>query len=69
MTTVYMPVQEHLIGTLDDYEFAYSASGGRFTDRREALEWGLEHYNSDDFRIATLVRGRLAAIGWGEVAA
>ena len=65
MTTTYMPVSMHVYSDGDDFDIVYSSSERQFTDRTEALTWGVEHYGSDDFRIATLTDGRLSAVGWG----
>lgn len=66
MTTVYIPVSCGLVGTLDDCTLVHEDSGRDFPTRAEALLWGYDYYGHDDFRIATVVDGRLTAIGWGD---
>lgn len=65
MTTTYLPVTCQLVGTVEDWTVAYSPLHREFTDRAEAFAWGIEELGHDDFRLATLVDGKLAAIGWG----
>jgi hypothetical protein len=62
----YMPVTGHLVGNLDEFDIVYTGLGCTFTSRSAAIAWGIDKLNHDDFRIATLVDGRLAAIGWGQ---
>lgn len=63
MTTLYIPVTVGLVGSLDDCTAVHEDSGRDFTDRGEALSWGMDYFGHDDFRIATVVDGRLTAIG------
>jgi hypothetical protein len=64
MTTRYIPVTVGLVGTLDDFTTVHEDSGRDFTDRTDALRWGMDFYGHDDFRIATVTDGRLTAIGY-----
>lgn len=66
MITAYMPVTCRIVGNLDEYDIVHTGLGRTFTDRGEAIAWGMDELDHDDFRIATLVGGRLAAIGWGD---
>jgi hypothetical protein len=65
VTTLYIPVTVGLVGTLDDCHTVHEDSGRDFTDRTEAMRWGMDYYGHDDFRIATVTDGRLTAIGFG----
>lgn len=65
MTTTFMPVRLH-VSYSDEHGYAdfYTSMGQTFTDRAKAIRWGFAELNHDDFRIATLVNGRLSAIGF-----
>lgn len=65
-TPLYLPVTCQLIGSLDDWECWHTSLGRSFTDRAEAIAWGIDELDHDDFRIATLIDGKLAAIGSGD---
>jgi len=66
MTTQYLVVQHQISGTLDNYWSDYTDPlGRRFDDRDEAIRAGIDYFDHDDFNIATLVDGKLAAFGWG----
>lgn len=58
-----MPVTCRIVGNLDAYDIVHTSLGRTFTDRAEALAWGMDELDHDDFRIATLHDGRLAAVG------
>lgn len=62
---LFMPVTCSILGNLEDWECVHASIGRSFADRAEAIAWGVEALGHDDFRIATLVEGRLSAIGWG----
>lgn len=65
MITTYMPVTCNLVGNLDQYVCVHSDLGRSFENRWDAISWGVDELGHDDFRIATITDGRLAAIGWG----
>ncbi len=65
MTTTYLPVTCQIVGNLDNFEHSYSLLGCEFSNRWDASSWGIDELGHDDFNIATLVDGELAAIGWG----
>lgn len=65
MTTTYMPVACQLVGDLENWSTSYMSLGITCTDRADAVSCGIEELGHDAFRIATLIDGRLAAIGWG----
>ena len=65
MATEYLPVRCEIVGNPGRWEDVHTSLGRTFTDRQEAIDWGIAELDHDDFRIATLVDGKLAAIGWG----
>jgi hypothetical protein len=64
VTTTFMPVVARRFGDASSFETVhFRISDHAFDDRAAAVSYGLGCLNHDDFRIATLVDGRLAAIG------
>lgn len=62
---LFMPIRLHIYYDGVVWDDSYSSSGRLFSDRQMAIDFGIELYRSDDFRIATLIDGRLAAVGCG----
>jgi hypothetical protein len=63
--TEFMPVRLQIFyNDRDGFTAGRSPLGPTFTDREQAIAWAAETLNTDDFQIATLHNGRLAAIGF-----
>lgn len=65
--TTYLVVTQQLYGHPDDHQTVYGTPPvPTFTTRDQANRAGTAHLGHDDFNIATLIDGRLAAFGHGD---
>jgi hypothetical protein len=60
-----MVVQLHIVGTSGDWHDEHTSDSVEHPTRDAAWRAGWADLDHDDFRIATLRDGKLAAIGWG----
>jgi hypothetical protein len=67
MAVTYLPMTCQLIGTPADYDTVHARIGDGFQYgyRPDAHAYAFDELGHDDFRIATIVDGKLAGIGWG----
>ena len=65
MTTTYMVVQMLVSGSAGNWSFDHTSDLVQHPTRDAAWQAGWAQLDHDDFRIATLRDGKLAAIGYG----